>query len=252
MKIITIFGETKKCIEWSKDTRCVVKYHTFVKRLSNGWSPERALTEECNTGENYLVNKKFGRLTVVQFSGRVTPRGQKYWFCKCDCGKDVCVLTARLVGGITKSCGCYRKETSLEKIYKFFYLGYGIAARNRVLGSYKSEAKNRKIEWKLSDEDVFSLTKQKCHYCDCEPSKIMKSGKGEIYLYNGIDRVNSDLGYTTNNVVPCCEQCNVMKWDYNQENFLIKVKEIYEFNRLHEKVLKQPLVRDIIVQKVRK
>ena len=41
---------------------------------------------------------------------------------------------------------------------------------------------------------------------------------------NGIDRINSDKGYTIDNCVPCCAQCNHMKLDYTTEEFLTKIK----------------------------
>jgi hypothetical protein len=35
-----------------------------------------------------------------------------------------------------------------------------------------------------------------------------------------IERVENNKGYTLENVVPCCEQCNYMKLDYDALNFI--------------------------------
>lgn len=42
----------------------------------------------------------------------------------------------------------------------------------------------------------------------------------------GIDRVDSTVGYTDDNSVPCCSQCNFMKCDTNFEDFLDKMEKV--------------------------
>lgn len=42
---IEAFGETKSLIDWSKDIRCKVKYHTLYERVTRyNWSPEKAIS----------------------------------------------------------------------------------------------------------------------------------------------------------------------------------------------------------------
>jgi hypothetical protein len=54
-----------------------------------------------------LTNKKFGRLTAVMPAVR---NGRRAWLCKCDCGNEHIVPTARLINGDIVSCGCFRSE----------------------------------------------------------------------------------------------------------------------------------------------
>lgn len=42
----------------------------------------------------------------------------------------------------------------------------------------------------------------------------------------GIDRVDSQKGYSKGNCVPCCEVCNEMKLDYPVAEWLAKMKQI--------------------------
>jgi hypothetical protein len=56
-----------------------------------------------------LSGNKFGRLTVISDTGE-RPWGNVLWSCKCDCGNIVNVQSQSLVSGLTKSCGCLRKE----------------------------------------------------------------------------------------------------------------------------------------------
>lgn len=61
-----------------------------------------------------LVGKRFGRLIVVRAAG-VEPYGSRgatrsRWLCRCVCGNKCFVAGPRLMGRITRSCGCLQKE----------------------------------------------------------------------------------------------------------------------------------------------
>lgn len=59
-----------------------------------------------------LVGKRFGRLTVLEYSHSKKYKNQTtvYWKCLCDCGNECVVSAQKLRSGHTKSCGCYRSE----------------------------------------------------------------------------------------------------------------------------------------------
>lgn len=63
------------------------------------------------------VDKKFGRLTVVEYLGYFIKEGTKekrYWVrCICDCGNEKVVNLKNLKNGNTQSCGCLQKRKSL-------------------------------------------------------------------------------------------------------------------------------------------
>lgn len=55
-----------------------------------------------------MQGNKFGRWTVV---GTVVVKGtNRYWPCRCECGKEVLVGQANLTRGVSLSCGCLRRE----------------------------------------------------------------------------------------------------------------------------------------------
>lgn len=60
-----------------------------------------------------LIGKRFGRLVVVTRQGS-TKQGKTRWECHCDCGKVAYVAAGHLQAGVTKSCGCWRREASAE------------------------------------------------------------------------------------------------------------------------------------------
>ena len=76
-----------------------------------------------------MIGRKFGRLTILEDSGKrklKTGGGPRIiWLCRCDCGNLKEVFTSRLTSGTTRSCGCLRRThgdagTLLYKIW--FYM----------------------------------------------------------------------------------------------------------------------------------
>jgi hypothetical protein len=57
-----------------------------------------------------IAGESFGRLTVLH---RVGVRdGKALWKCQCSCGAVIETTGGNLRGGITKSCGCFQKDTA--------------------------------------------------------------------------------------------------------------------------------------------
>ena len=170
------------------------------------------------------VGNKYGRLLVI---ASVESNRKMKWLCKCDCGNEKVVLGVNLRSGGSKSCGCLTLEaTSLPE---------GEGAFNQLYKRYIEGARHRNIEWNLSKDQVRSITKKNCYYCGVEPKYEISTGKTKegkiigngIYLYNGIDRVDSSLGYTEDNVLPCCGTCNVAKLNMSINEFKDWVSTVY-------------------------
>jgi len=64
-----------------------------------------------------LTGKRFGRLLVIRQNGRSVHK-EVLWLCLCDCRKRTTVRSQNLITGKTKSCGCYRKEATVERSTK--------------------------------------------------------------------------------------------------------------------------------------
>lgn len=57
-----------------------------------------------------LLDKRFGRLVVIEETSKREDGGSIVWKCKCDCGNIVEVSSKRLINKIQESCGCLQKE----------------------------------------------------------------------------------------------------------------------------------------------
>ena len=72
---------------------------------------------------------------------------------------------------------------------------------------YKSKAKTMRRAFDITAEEFADIWQQPCHYCGSDINTI------------GLDRVDSTVGYTLSNVVPCCFYCNHMKLDLDLYRF---------------------------------
>jgi len=79
-----------------------------------------------------LVNKKFGRLTVLKLVGK-NGSGHYMWLCSCECGRTTTIQTSSLTSGLTKSCGCYQKESTIIRSTR-----HGQSTRKVVSPEYRA------------------------------------------------------------------------------------------------------------------
>ena len=119
------------------------------------------------------------------------------------------------------------KRTSQESAFYYLFLGL------------RKNAAKRKKTWSLTEADVKTLVTSNCIYCGQVPSLVcnpikwhglsQKTTEGAVITRNGIDRVDSALGYEPGNVVPCCEDCNKSKLDGSREKFFAWLDKLARF-----------------------
>lgn len=63
-----------------------------------------------------MIGKRFGRLVVFRYAGYVNKN--KYFWCRCDCGRIKRVRKGHLISGAVKSCGCYNSEKARNMMKK--------------------------------------------------------------------------------------------------------------------------------------
>jgi hypothetical protein len=189
-----------------------------------------------------LVRKKFGRLLVTSFHHKDEKYRSNFWNCQCECG-NILVLSASTLQRKkrpTISCGCYRYDRvsgqpAPNRLLK------GRANFNSLFQSYIKAAKQREIIFLLTQEEFRQLTSQNCHYCNSEP--LQNHSKRETYgsyLYNGIDRLDSDKSYILDNCVSCCKVCNYAKRIMTVEEFKFWITRVYN-NFVNRRLEDHPL-----------
>lgn len=180
-----------------------------------------------------LTGKRFGRLTVLNKSIQRGNKGQIKWDCICDCGNYHTVSGESLRDGKSKSCGCLRKEhmppNKIKDRFEFL--------RMRLYKSIiikRSKQINKSFD--LSYESFCKIIEQPCFYCgelnsNCIQDYSTKQNKfisDTVIYYNGIDRVDNNLGYLNTNVVACCKRCNSAKNDMLIDEFINWINKVHK------------------------
>lgn len=174
-----------------------------------------------------IIGQKFGRLLVIKEFSERTPNGHKKYVCNCDCGNTHITSGESIRKGSSKSCGCLRREykssnyneNRKQQILKDLY-------HSTVVKRCKSKGWVDFLDFSLFE----NIVQSNCKYCGVEPiSKIEdRSNKNNGYLMvNGVDRIDSDLGYTRENSVPCCKICNSAKNNMSVNDFKEWVRKVY-------------------------
>jgi hypothetical protein len=177
----------------------------------------------------YPIGTVYGRLTVTGYARLAN--GCWAVICQCACGKQKAVrypnqMRRRLVS----SCGCLSREKAAAR-WKgkpaAGRLAKGEAAFRILLRVYRRNALLRGFGFELDVDAFQKLTKSECYYCGAPPSAVSGRDKHNgKYVYNGIDRVDSNEGYTVKNSVPCCKQCNRAKRNLTHVAFVCWIKRV--------------------------
>lgn len=175
-----------------------------------------------------ITGERYGRLIALECLGTHEKKKICIWKCICDCGnfKNVQITELRRKNRGTKSCGCLFKE-SIKKTKN--NLEYGLAAKRHCFRGYLSAAKRRNLIFNLTFEEFLNFTNKNCYYCNSFPKQTFKNQNHHgNYIYNGIDRINNNLGYEINNCITCCKICNFSKGKMTQEEFKNWIINIYK------------------------
>lgn len=97
-----------------------------------------------------------------------------------------------------------------------------------IMHGYKAGARKRKLSFELTLDEFTDLILQPCAYTGIPYSNTMKYGDFSLN-YNGIDRINSDIGYVKGNVVPCCININKAKSNLPVQDFFELIKKTYNY-----------------------
>ena len=136
--------------------------------------------------------------------------------CRCDCGKTFATTLTRIRRKHALSCPSCASKKAWQDVRRLSPDELMLRRKER---GYHRDAKRKGREWDLDRAKFRELIDAPCNYCGIEQS-------------DGIDRRDNSIGYTIENSVPCCEQCNYAKRNQTAEGFLAWVSRIAKFQDL--------------------
>jgi hypothetical protein len=196
---------------------------------------------------NKTIGKKYGNLTVLEILGP-NEHHKIIAECLCDCGNKCQKRLSELIDEkrqIKRHCGCMGRNIDPADIRKASALGVqkmielGIAEKDPKIATAKEVFYFYGKDGDLSFEQFLQLSQQNCFYCEVPPSNCRNSYldgrrhptperiRDGYFTYNGLDRVDSDMGHSYDNVVPACHPCNWAKSDKSQQEFIDWVVKVY-------------------------
>ena len=138
------------------------------------------------------------------------------------CGKIIESIIYGFRKEVVKRCKeCYEALKATEEKRERTTRDYNKERRLNIIryfDEYVRGAVKRNLLFSLTKEQFEEIVTSHCSYCDSF------NEEGVI----GVDRINSNKGYTLDNVTPCCATCNIMKNDLAKEEFFAKVAKIYK------------------------
>ena len=84
----------------------------------------------------------------------------------------------------------------------------------------------------LSKEVFMKLVISNCHYCGIQPlqrEKTKRAKNVKTFYYNGIDRIDNNVGYIESNCVSCCKVCNRAKRELDYDEFINWIDQLVRY-----------------------
>lgn len=167
-------------------------------------------------------------LERIQIQGSWNIKANKFvrkikYKCSCLACGEVFIRNSLSCSKRTLRCNCQK------------WLKDKLAIKRSVYIDYKKTAEKRHLNFELDFNIFCNVIIQNCFYCNTEPkNKKYNTRHKHVFLhYNGIDRIDSSVGYTKDNIVTCCPDCNRAKWQMSVDEYKIFIKRVY--NRLIER-----------------
>lgn len=162
-------------------------------------------------------NQIYGNLKTIEKA--YSKPGAVYWKFECLlCGNEHIACVSDVRRGKIKSCGCKINQKQRNGMWK----GYEDLS-GRLYGHYKSNAKKRGIDWKVSIEDLWEVylkQNKKCAYTDVELIIGVINESSRTAINASLDRIDSKIGYTKDNIQWVYKPINNLKNTLSHDEFL--------------------------------
>ena len=165
---------------------------------------------------NIQPGDEFGYLVAIETD---RSSGRLKWLCACECGNEKTYFGYHLIGGGARSCGCMA-SSFMHGDKNHAWTGYKDIYGKQYL-KVKQNAERRNIDFCISIEDMQELWEsqdKKCAYSGIELIPWKKSEDTNSTM--SLDRIDSKIGYTKDNIQWVHKDINNMKMGIDEKIFL--------------------------------
>ncbi|MEK6862457.1 MAG: hypothetical protein AABY07_10945 [Nanoarchaeota archaeon] len=198
-----------------------------------------------------LIGQRFSNLLVLNWIQKEANNGWKktFWICLCDCGKETTINQGDLLNGKTKSCGCQQGIAAKENGKLGGWKEHTHSGRNLkrekngnwngigdIHGTYfaniRENAKKRKLDIQITIEEIWDKFLEQDGKCALSGVNIYFGKLLKDETTASLDRIDSNKGYTLNNIQWIHKDLNQMKMEFPQDKFFNWCKLITQHNML--------------------
>ena len=159
------------------------------------------------------VGQTHSRLTILE---QYSKNKSIYFKCRCECGNLTEVRKDNVIGprAETKSCGCRLQELHQER------REMGIDEVSAIWSRAKYRAKQKGLEFSLTKEDILIP-----EVCPLLGIKIISQAKDRLHSPS-LDRIDSNRGYTPDNIWIISSRANTLKNDASLQELELLVENL--------------------------
>jgi hypothetical protein len=144
--------------------------------------------------------------------------------CKSCCITCNMIKNTMDIGSFLKKCAEISIHNNLNIInsddYRIkFHKDMSLPDTTSSYNLYKHKAKDRNINFNITEREYLNIIKNNCYLC----------GKTNSKKIIGIDRVDNNIGYELDNCKSCCKYCNYMKNKTDLNDFLTHIQKIIKY-----------------------
>ena len=181
------------------------------------------------------IGSRFDRLIVLE---QIAERKRKniQYLCLCDCGEKSIVTSTRLIRGVTRSCGCMKRENlkthGLSRLPEYNnWCGMKARCNNKNHPRYK--------EWGGNGIKV-------CKEWDDSFEVFFNDMGARPYGFNSIDRIDPLKGYSKEN----CRWANNQVQSENRVSFVRRIEFLGEFYTISSLARKLNVNREMLKYRI--
>lgn len=175
-----------------------------------------------HTNSRVQPGSRFGKLIVRE----IIIGSKRNRLVECDCGVIFAAYSYNLENGTTRRCTACANKDRLGKPNLKNRIDPVQRTINDQWNVFRKCARKHGEEF-ITKDKWLSLVTSDCVYCQSPPTNIRRAvAHAQDFRYNGVDRIDSSLGYVSGNVQTACWTCNRMKGNLSHEAFLAHIRKI--------------------------
>lgn len=235
MLLVTDFsGKNKKRTCWKCKCDCgneIIAIGTnLIRNNTTSCGCKRLTSKKYNFTD--LTGRKFGELTVIKKSDRMTKWRGTLWECECSCGGKVIVSSNALTSGNNTTCKNKNIHTNNGKLISDLRTG---EIPNSHINAIKQNAIKRNIKYSLTSDYLWNIFLSQNRRCVLSGIELFFTKNNNTSKYRkettaSLDRIDSSKGYVKGNVQWVHKDINKMKLNKSDKEFIELCKICYLHN----------------------